>query len=83
MRATLALNGLILLIQLWATKIGMFYFYQVWCLDEVDNFQKFCSRRNKVLVGILKFIIFFLSQTFSTCGKGTLVFVKYWCQLKY
>ena len=33
---------LILLTQLWAIrKLILFYFYQVWCWEKVDNFQKF------------------------------------------
>ena len=43
--------------------------------EKVDNLQKFQSQRKKIFVGI---ILVFLYQAFGTCGKGELVFVKYW-----
>ena len=48
---------LILQIQLWATKINVF-FYQMWPAEKVDNFQKFCSRHNKIFSDILIFLVF-------------------------
>ena len=42
---------------------------------KVDNLQKFCSRRNKIFVCILIFLVF-LSQALSTFGNGKLVFVR-------
>ena len=66
---------LILGIQLWAMKIDIF-FNQIWCPEKMDNLEKFCSRRNKILAGILMFLVF-LSHAFSTCGKGKLVLVRY------
>ena len=39
-------------------KVTLLYFYQVWCWEKVDNLQKFRSRRNKVFVGILIFLVF-------------------------
>ena len=47
---------LILRIQLWATKIDIF-FYQIWCPEKVDSLQKFCSRRNKLFAGISIFLV--------------------------
>ena len=48
---------LILQIQLWTTKINVF-FYQIWPPEKVDNFQKFCSRHNKIFPDILIFLVF-------------------------
>ena len=42
---------------LWATKLDIVYFYQVWCWEKVDNLQKFCSRHNNIFVGILIFLV--------------------------
>ena len=36
----------------------LFNFYQVWYREKVDNLQKFRSRRNKIFVGILFFLVF-------------------------
>ena len=36
----------------------MFYFYQVWCWEKGDNLQKFCSWRNKIIAGVLIFLVF-------------------------
>ena len=36
----------------------IFYFYQIWCPEKVDNLQKFCSRRNKPFAGILILLVF-------------------------
>ena len=54
----------------------LFYVYQVWCWEKMDNLQKFYSRSNKGFVGILIFLAFFPSHAFSTCGKEKLVIVR-------
>ena len=62
---------LILRIQLWATKIDIFL-HQIWCPEKVNNFQKYCSQRNKIFVGILMFLVF-LILAFSTCKVLVLI----------
>ena len=49
---------LIFLIQCGPRKLILFYFYQIWCSEKVDNLQKFRSRSNKVFVDILIFLVF-------------------------
>ena len=39
-------------------KLILFYFYQVWCWENLVNLQKFCGRRSKVFVVILIFPFF-------------------------
>ena len=50
---------LILLIQQWDTKIDVVLFLSSLMLRKVDNLQKFCSLRNKILVFILIFLVSF------------------------
>ena len=52
--------------QLWAKKIDI-VFYQVWFWEKVDNLQKFRSRRNKMFVGILIFLVFSESDIQYLC----------------
>ena len=49
---------LILLIQLWGTKIDIALFLSSLMLRKVDSLQKFRSRRDKMLVCILIFLVF-------------------------
>ena len=48
----------------------------------MDNLQKFRSRLNKAFVGILIFLVFFLIQAFSACGKRKLVFFNLLVSIK-
>ena len=36
----------------------LFYFHHVWYQEKVNNLEKFCSRRDKIFVGILFFLVF-------------------------
>ena len=53
----------------------LFYFYQVWYRDEVDNLQKFRSQRNKIFVGIL-FFLFFSKSGFQYLWQGEISVCK-------
>ena len=45
-------------------------------------FRNFVASVTKSLILIITIFLVLLSQEFSTCGKGKLVLVQYYCQLK-
>ena len=69
---------LVLLIQLSGTKIDIVLFLSSLMLRKLDSLQKRHSLCNKIFVCILNISSSFLSQAFSTCDKGKLVFVRYY-----
>ena len=65
-----------MLINCWLRKLILFYFYQVWCWEKVDNLQKFCSRSNKIFVGTLIFLVFFSKSGIQYFWQGKISVCK-------